>query len=115
MTTTEDRAAYVAGLRRLADAIESNPDLPLPYQGGLHSPIAFHAHNIEDARAVRRVLMPSVEATTEPTSEHFKTKFRTQIDGVHVILHVADPVALGTPTAPLPVVLVDEFRKPVQP
>lgn len=30
MTASDDRAAYVAGLRELADVIESTPDLPVP-------------------------------------------------------------------------------------
>ena len=30
MTASDDRAAYVAGLRELADFIEANPELPLP-------------------------------------------------------------------------------------
>jgi hypothetical protein len=28
-----DRAAYTAGLRKLADLLDANPDLPLPYHG----------------------------------------------------------------------------------
>ena len=37
MTTTEAeqevRAGYIAGLRRIADALEADPSLPLPYDG----------------------------------------------------------------------------------
>jgi hypothetical protein len=32
MSTPEDRAAYIAGMRRLMDILEANPDLPLPEQ-----------------------------------------------------------------------------------
>lgn len=35
-----ERAAYTEGLRRLADLIDANPDLPLPYSGS-SSPMLF--------------------------------------------------------------------------
>ena len=33
MTDTETRTNYTAGLRALADLLDANPDLPLPYTG----------------------------------------------------------------------------------
>jgi len=33
MSTPEERAEYIAGLRMLADALETNPELTLPYTG----------------------------------------------------------------------------------
>jgi len=33
MTTTDTRTNYTAGLRALADLLDNNPDLPLPYHG----------------------------------------------------------------------------------
>ena len=33
MTAPDERAAYIAGLRLLADVLESRPDLPLPTDG----------------------------------------------------------------------------------
>ena len=43
MSATSDpgRDAYIAGLRRLADALEQHPDLPLPYTGADAS-LNFH-------------------------------------------------------------------------
>ena len=32
MSAPEDRAAYIAGMRRLMDILEASPDLPLPEQ-----------------------------------------------------------------------------------
>jgi len=36
MSTPEDRAAYIADMRRLMDILEANPDLPLPGSGSGH-------------------------------------------------------------------------------
>lgn len=33
MSVAPDRAAYTAGLRQLADVLDANPDVPLPYHG----------------------------------------------------------------------------------
>lgn len=33
MTAPDERAAYIAGIRKLADVLESRPDLPLPSDG----------------------------------------------------------------------------------
>lgn len=33
--TTTDRDSYTAGLRQLADTLDTNPDIPLPYEGNL--------------------------------------------------------------------------------
>jgi hypothetical protein len=41
MTQTKKRDEYVAGLRALADAIDADPDLPLPYHGGSTEAIVF--------------------------------------------------------------------------
>lgn len=44
-----ERAAYVAGLRALADLLEANPDLVLPFDGRTH-PISVFARTGDDQR-----------------------------------------------------------------
>lgn len=38
MTATEERAAHIAGLRQLADALEAHPEIPLPRTGASGGP-----------------------------------------------------------------------------
>ena len=45
-----DRAAYVAGLRALADVLESHPEVPLPYYGTT-AEITIHFFGGEDPRS----------------------------------------------------------------
>jgi hypothetical protein len=44
------RVGYVMGLRALADVLERNPDVPLPYQG-ITSPIVTYFLHTENPRA----------------------------------------------------------------
>jgi hypothetical protein len=44
------RAAYTAGLRMLADALEQHPELPLPYEGR-RAAMRFHFLSAADPRA----------------------------------------------------------------
>jgi hypothetical protein len=55
MTITEektmtDRAAYIDGLRQLADSLEQHDELPLPYEGSA-SVMTFHFLGGDDPRA----------------------------------------------------------------
>lgn len=50
LTAEQTRTAYIAGLRQLAEVLETSPEVPLPYEGTL-SPMSFHFLNGEDARA----------------------------------------------------------------
>lgn len=50
MTAAEERAAYVAGLRQLADILDAHPEVPLPYDGDSDE-ITFHFLSGEDPRA----------------------------------------------------------------
>jgi hypothetical protein len=50
MDTDSERAAYIKGLRALADVLEQTDDLPLPFDGHL-DPITFHFLGTADPRA----------------------------------------------------------------
>lgn len=60
----DERAAYTAGLRALADALDAHPEIPLPFDGiGTTLSIAFHGHEFETDRvaamtSAARLLMP---------------------------------------------------------
>lgn len=44
------RAAYIAGLRQLADALEKHPELQLPYEGNSDNGLTFHFLGGDDPR-----------------------------------------------------------------
>ena len=47
-----DRAAYIQGLRQLADILEAHPEVPLPYEGGRRTTaITIHFLHDDDPRA----------------------------------------------------------------
>jgi len=53
------REAFTRGLRALADAIDQNNDLPLPYQGAV-SPITFHYLSSPDPVTEMRYAMQAI-------------------------------------------------------
>ena len=52
---TPDRNAYTQGLRALADALDNNPELPLPYTG-THHPMAIFTDRQEQMLACLALL-----------------------------------------------------------
>lgn len=44
LKTAADRAGYIAGLRALADALDANPTIPLPYDG-TRRPMRIFVHD----------------------------------------------------------------------
>jgi hypothetical protein len=50
---TEERAERIAGFRALADLLEQNPELPLPYEGGAGGgqPLTWHFLRSDEAKA----------------------------------------------------------------
>ena len=60
-----DRSSYTSGLRALADALDGNPELPLPYDGNLVPiSIGFHSSAINDDN--RAELLASAARTLMP-------------------------------------------------
>lgn len=50
MTAPDERAAYIEGLRQLADVLAEHDELPLPYEGNSNA-ITFHFMFVPDPRA----------------------------------------------------------------
>ncbi|MET8866471.1 hypothetical protein ABZW11_26335 [Nonomuraea sp. NPDC004580] len=96
------RAAYTAGLRALADALDANPDLPLPWQGGPYMAMTLHFLDAQDPRAemaaARRALgIPMDKAPRE--DGYFD--MRGTLHGVHIAFtayrkDVCERVVVGT-------------------
>lgn len=60
LASMEERAAYAAGLRALADALDGNPDLPLPFDGTT-SPLSIFVHTKPEAVAFARLMHGQVD------------------------------------------------------
>jgi hypothetical protein len=60
MSTPEDRAAYIAGMRQLLDALEADPELPLPMDGH-QTPLTFSLRVGHGRDAVPKI-MAALEA-----------------------------------------------------
>lgn len=72
-----DRSAYTAGLRQLADLLDANEALPIPYSGGDGTPLAMYLlnHNPETRdrfAAVVRALPGKRTKEAEPSSGTFR-------------------------------------------
>lgn len=62
--TPEERAAWIAGMRQLLDALEANPDLPLPMDG-VSLPLLFSLKTLfrdDDARKAMAALETALPA-----------------------------------------------------
>jgi hypothetical protein len=85
-TTDEERAEYVAGLRKLAAILEAVPTLAVPWRGADSTmPMDVIGHNREDVAAWATLLDDATE-TTDAEYHHLKG----HIAGLHV--YVITPV-----------------------
>jgi hypothetical protein len=97
---TYDRTGYTAGLRALADALDSNPDLPLPYDGTL-SRLTVFAHTKGEAAAYARVLPGRVDKKVYDGTYGFS--LLGSLHGLDVVVYapreeVCERVVVGTRT-----------------
>ncbi|MEV4846105.1 hypothetical protein AB0K20_23170 [Micromonospora matsumotoense] len=84
MSAVDERAARIAGLRELADALEANPDLPLPDHRIQHC-VLVDDDEAGQAEVMRAAELLGVEATVDGGSANASRKF----DGVtYEVFHV---------------------------
>lgn len=83
MTTTDQRNAYIAGLRRLADALDTDPDLPLPYHGADVHAMVF-CQTKEQLVAWSRILTGKAEKHVDNDSDAYGFRLKGQVIGVKV-------------------------------
>ena len=84
MSAAQDpkRAAYIAGLRKLADALEANPDLPAPYIGASPYPFSLHFGAAQSREQLASFAALVTDASEETADGYHRIKGR--IEGVHV-------------------------------
>lgn len=98
---TADRAGYITGLRALADALEQQPELPLPYDGTL-SELSVFTQTKAEAAAYARLLPGKVDkAVTDDRNYGFQ--LLGALHGLRVRVYapreqVCERVVLGTET-----------------
>ena len=87
-TAPDARSEYTAGLRALADMLDANPELPLPYNG-LRPEIrlSIFTHTREEAAAYARLLPGKVDKEVTDSS-YFGLDLKGALHGLHVLVHV---------------------------
>lgn len=81
---TADRASYVAGLRALADLLEDNEHLPLPFEGS-QSNLSFFTSNREQLQSLARLMGRAEKDYTDNPVYGFK--LRGELFGLDVIAY----------------------------
>jgi hypothetical protein len=91
-TTDDKRATYISGLRKLADLLESAPDVKLPDTGA--NPTHGHIDLCVSNRDEMAAWAPSLEDAREDTkgSLHY---IRGRIDGIHISVYGSSKVLGG--------------------
>lgn len=91
--TSTDRTAYTQGLRKLAQALDADPSLSLPYEG-TNSPIAFFVDGKDLEPALRlRVLMTN-PVTSHSTSITYPVQINGLLYGLRVYVCIGARIAL---------------------
>lgn len=104
MTETQDsRTDYIDGLRQLADLLDENPDVPLPYHGERKSmPIAIFCFGGQDVKPVLAKLARRLHGVSkEPDGEYYDVVGRLAGLRIKVTARrsdVCEKVVLGTET-----------------
>jgi hypothetical protein len=99
MTTTTDRAGYIAGLRTLADALANDPDLVLPWDGSEHSSISIFTQTKAEIAAYARLMGKASKKVND--SESYGFQLRGLLHGVNLLVYaprseVCERVVTGT-------------------
>jgi len=99
---TDTRTAYTQGLRDLADILDNNPDLPLPYHGK-----SVGLHWIENDKASAAVFARLIPGTVTKTARGDALDLEGQIAGLKVLFiasrdAVCERVVTGTHEVTVP-------------
>lgn len=81
-----DRSEYIAGLRALAEALEADEALPLPYDGTL-GPIAVFTYAKPTLAAMTRLLDGKREKEVDESSSSHGFRVKGSIRGLRVIIY----------------------------
>jgi len=87
MASSTDRSEYIAGLRALADILDADETLPLPYAGEKHSRMSIFTHDREALVAWARAIPGTLDKSVDEGSSWFGFELRGAIRGLHVVVY----------------------------
>jgi hypothetical protein len=96
MTPTDTRTNYTKGLRGLADLLDNNPDVPLPYDA--HG-LVFYVHLVPEALALHTLMVRPV--ITRDTSA-FPVRIKGTLAGMQAEIAIHGNAALSKGATVLP-------------
>ena len=85
-----DRTGYIKGLRALADILDNNPALPLPWDGGHASRLSIFVETREQAAGYAR-LIPGKVIKKVTDSSAYGFELRGSIAGLRVLVYAPRP------------------------
>lgn len=88
-TTTDTRAEYTAGLRALADLLDANPDVPLPYGAGTGDSPAdrltfYFLSSTQDPKTNLARIARLIPGKVTKESDDYNFTIAGRLRGVHV-------------------------------
>lgn len=88
MDATDTRADYIAGLRKIADALEAHDDLVLPYPGSSEYASSFSVFTDTKAEAAAWALVLDGRAEKNVTEDgNYGFQLKGRVHGVHVLVY----------------------------
>lgn len=87
MPEDNDRSEYIAGLRALADALESNLDLVLPFEGGPNSDLCVFTTTKEEVQDWARVMPGRKDKNVDDNDTYYGFQLTGMIRGLHLRIY----------------------------
>lgn len=122
----EKRAGYISGLRKVADLLEAEPDLPVPFHGAEGGPLTVYMLHSDRESFVSAVRALPGKADKQVTDDTYRVGVRLDGLGLEVVAYrseVCERVVTGTrevtktipdPNAVVPTVEVTETVEDVE-
>lgn len=86
MTGQDQRAAYITGLRQLADALEQHDEIKLPENGSQNIPLAIYFWNDDTARESMAATARALPTSWAKNVSEKYLRLNGQLAGLHVEL-----------------------------
>lgn len=87
MPDENERAEYIAGLRALADALESDPGLTVPFSGSAASDLSVFIETKEELQHWVRVMPGRKDKQVDDGDDNWGFRLAGAIRGLHVLVY----------------------------
>ncbi len=88
ITDTDRRTAYIAGLRQLAELLETHPDIPTPYTGGAGTPLSIFCDDKEQIAALARAFPGRMDKRVDESSPTYGFELHGSLAGLKIVAYV---------------------------